>query len=63
MLIIISYILDIVRSLLLLNPQFFRGSQIFCGSQSASAIRTSPLVTCVNRLYSKYVKPFVVMKI
>jgi len=27
------------------DPQFFRGSQIFCGSRSASARRTSPLVT------------------
>jgi len=27
------------------DPQFFRGFQIFCGSQSATLLFTSPLVT------------------
>jgi len=27
------------------DPQFFRGFQIFCGSQSATSLPTSPLVT------------------
>ena len=48
------------------DPQSFRGSQLFCGSRSASAllrwshdinkVYINSLVTCVNRLYSEYVK-------
>ena len=43
-----------ILTLLLTSTQFFRGSQIFCGSRSASAhLRWS---RDTNRLYCKYVK-------
>jgi len=34
------------------DPQYFRGSQIFCGSRSASAGQSRN----INKLYGKYVK-------
>jgi len=37
--------------------------QIFCRSRSTSAVCTSSLVTCVNRLYTKYVKIILLIQV